>query len=562
MINTFNDVYTKAAIEAMTEETNRAAYEKRRKQEEHAKLLQAEIGEYADFEPEEALNLPEFPLHCLPGPMADFVTQAAVSVQCSASAVAAAVLGTTSIAARENYCVKAGGELSSLDQKGLNLFIFVAMPSGAGKSGIAQLLKQPIIEGINQYNTENRNAIAMNRHKRAMYENAIAKKSSETNLDKMAAALEDIATLEEKLATLPTIAHLELPVNDITPTELANLMARNNGFGAIITTEGKLIGTIGGRYEKGSAPDIDIFNNGYSGEPYDKRRATSEDATIDRAILSMLVFAQIDVLEELMTPFNTQRGLTARWLYSIHPEHHRRLLANTRAISEDAQAAYATCLTHILQTGMASPATIDLTLSDAARDAMIAYNDASLQPRRLEDLAKIPEYAARAIGHLMRIAANLHLLETGADGIPQREISLDTMQRAIEINEYFIIHAKAAHLAIPTCEQGDDGRYVLDKIMAHSYQDTLGVRMIDFTTLRKRCKNRLNKAGLERVLNQLCAKGYLRWYTHQPPQSKAIQCLRMNPLADAYLTGRPVATAQPATDRQAPAIPSVASQSA
>lgn len=499
--------------------------------------LATEISRYRELTTlEDSLaDLPAFPIHCLPTPLQTFAHKVAVSLQVQPDAVAMQLLAMYAIAARDVFAVNPGGNLTGLIQPALNLFLLTVMPTGSGKSVIVSVLRRPFDQYVQTYNTAHRTEIEMSRHKLDFYDKAIAQLKKEKDTEKIDDALAAIEKLEEQKAAVPVRHYLEPFATDITSQELMNAMGRHNGVMAIVATEAGMIENMAGRYDRNGHLDLDIFLAGYSNEPFSKMRATAGSCHLPRTCLAFDLLIQPDVLRDFMTKAFIRRGLTARFLYQVLPVRPSKSLAATAPLTEADQQPYWESIQNLLAIPRDQTA-VELVLSDGARQVLCHYHDKVLQPRLEEDLADVVEAASRMIGNTLRLAGVLHLMAKGQQAVVDAVIPVATVNQAIALTDYFLLHARAAHSPLFR-EAYDTGRqYVLAKFDQSARRDRLGVKTLAWSALRRQCKGRYKTAdALKPVVDALVHSGVLRReHTPTAPGGRSVEYLRLNPLADPH----------------------------
>ena len=212
-------------------------------------------------------------------------------------------------------------------------------------------------------------------------------------------------------------------------------MAANGGVFSVISTEGGIFDVMAGRYS--NKANIDIWLKGHCGDAIYVDRMTRDPECILHPALSAILSIQPSVLDEIMSNTTmTGRGLIARFLYSSPPSRIGGRTFRTPSVSPEVSAAYRNLIFHL----MALPITEEpqtLHLSEKAFDLMADYFQEHEKFLAGEGQA-ISDWASKYIGAVLRIAGLLH----GADmDDGDREISVSTMNQAIQIGKYFLAHS-------------------------------------------------------------------------------------------------------------------------
>ena len=112
------------------------------------------------------------------------------------------------------------------------------------------------------------------------------------------ATLEEVLKAQKDLSELEEVKSIRLLADDASPEALTTLLYQNSGKIAVISAEGGIFDIAAGRYSEKA--NIDVFLKSFSGDPIlvDRKGRASESIT-DPA-LTMLLFAQPSVLQEIM----------------------------------------------------------------------------------------------------------------------------------------------------------------------------------------------------------------------------------------------------------------------
>ena len=198
------------------------------------------------------------------------------------------------------------------------------------------------------------------------------------------------------------------------------------------------------------------------------------------------------------------RGLLARFLYSIPQSSIGHRDHETPPISPFVEKDYEDLLHTLLSIPDPEKAGI-IHLSD---EAMAINRDFfyELEPRLVDDLEEIDDWAGKFHGQIMRIAGILHCCIHGEDAAAEL-VSGGTLQNAITIGRYFLDHAQAAfHLmGMGESQEVKDAKYILKRI------DSIGQTEITKRDLFRLCDGRFpNIELMEAGLKLLVDHGYLR----------------------------------------------------
>ncbi|ALU13265.1 hypothetical protein ACH52_0434 [Eubacterium limosum] len=484
---------------------------------------QEEIEQYAPLKKIEMVQdrLPDFPLDCLPAGLRDFVQQLAACKQAPVDAAAVSLLSVFSMAEGGRFMVDPG--IAAVYQLGINLFTMTVMESGTGKSEIMNVLKKPIEDFVKDYNWKNREKIAMDENWSSVLRERVSKAKKQCVSGK--ADYSDLEEAQRELDAFRPMKKLRCITDNATSEALENLLAENNGVMSVVSTEGGVIDIMGGRYSKDGASNIDIYLHGYSNESFDKDRAGQGHVHVDHLYLNVIFSIQPRVLKDFMRRDFIEKGMTSRYLYSIPRELEERLLRDSPNIEPLVLADYENKIRDIMSIERNVGAPYELRFSKEATELMISYNDDAIQKRIKEDLACIKRTARRIIGQTIRLAGVLHLMAYGSEAVEKREISAQTVEKAIRLTNYFLEHTKAAHKTVEDSEEIKNLKYVWEKCR--------GLKVPEFSSdvLREKCRGRLRTNEEQKpYITGLIERGYLR----KLPEDKKNKGKDGRPMAARY----------------------------
>lgn len=471
--------------------------------EAREKRRQDEIAKYAPLKPIVMVQdrLPGFPLDCLPDELGQFVKQLAACKQAQVDAAAVSLLSMFSMAEGGRFMVDPG--VKAVYQKGINLFTMTVMESGTGKSEIMNVLKKPVEAFQRDFNKEYKPKIDMDTNWQAVLRDRVEKIKKQCVNGK--AEYSDLEQAQRELDAFKPMKYLRCMTDNVTTEALENLLAENNGVMSVVSTEGGVIDIMGGRYSKDGSSNIDVYLHGYSNESLDKDRAGQGHIHVDNLYLTVNFSIQPTVLSSFMRRDFIEKGMTSRFIYSIPKELDERCLGDSPDIEPLVLANYENKIRDIMSIKRNGHELYELCFSKEAERLMVAYNDQNIQKRIKEDLACIKRVARRVIGQTIRLAGILHLMEHGSGAVEKREISAETVKKAIRLTNYFLEHTKAAHKTVEDSEEVQNLKYVWEKCRA------LKKMVVPHDVLRESCRGRLRTNEEQRpYISGLIERGYLR----------------------------------------------------
>ena len=183
----------------------------------------------------------------------------------------------------------------------------------------------------------------------------------------------------------------------------------------------------------------------YSGDRIRVDRKGRESEIVNDPALTMLLSAQDNVLEGLMrNDVFKSRGLNARILYCRPKSKVGTRHFDTPELSEELEREYHELMHTLLKIPCPEGRVPkEIRLSPKAYERVTSLFD-WLEPQLVDNLEHMSDWGAKFIGNTLRVAGLLHCaIHKGQSA--EIAVSLDTMNRAIEIGKYFMAHALCAY---------------------------------------------------------------------------------------------------------------------
>ena len=441
-------------------------------------------------------ELPPFPAHVLPSWMADFAWEVADDLQVPVDLPATLGLGALSTLAAGRLKVKVRGRWV----EHVNIYTVVALPPSMGKSPAFKAMCGPVRTLEAEYQRMTRADVAANADMVDVLEAELkrAKQLADVSRETLAEIRERLATAQEAPTTPP-----KLTVGDATPEALAKLLSDNGGRIAVHSTEGGVFDLMTGRYS--DRANLDVYLQGWSGDPLDTARIGREANVAEEALLTMVLTVQPSVIAALAErPELAGRGLTARFMYSVPPDvlGHRDLSLRPEGDAM-AKLTYESMLTEFGRRMLAWQHPAEVRLGD---EALQHYTDwrQGLEERRTADgdLRPMAEWTGKLESTVLRVAGLLHLANGHDIAAP---VTLATMTQSLTLGEYWLAHAAHVHDLWGASSEMIDARAVLE------WAERIGAQ--DFTV---RDLYGANRARFKRAddtlpaLTLLAERGWLR----------------------------------------------------
>lgn len=446
--------------------------------------------------PFDTVNVPPFPVECLPDDVKNFALALSETAQTSVDMPAVTALAVLAM------CVQ--GKIIINPKPGwiepLNLYAVVVAPPAERKSAVVMEATRPIYDYEREMNEMLAPEIAKNTSQRNILQRSIEE------LEKRAAkGNADITEIEEKqreLAELPIMRPLRLIADDATPEALVSLMADQGGRMATISTEGGLFEIVGGRYSGSQTVNIDALLKAHSGDAIRVDRKGRPSEYIDHPVLSILLAIQPVVLDGLMGNGTFRgRGLPARFLYSIPKSRVGGRRYEAGAMPEGCANRFHNLVYALLGIPKGEkPGVIRLT--PEAHEISKGFAD-ELEPRLIGDLEDLADWAGKWHGAVMRIAGIIHCCKFLAEA-ERHSLDKDTMLCAIAIGHYFLEHAKAAFLKMCSIEI-NDAKYIIQRLKGEKPTSVISQRDLLRLCQKFKCNDELSPG-----LTILLEYGYLK----------------------------------------------------
>lgn len=384
-----------------------------------------------------------FPVDALPGWAAEWVAAEATATQTPPDLAGCCALGVFAACAGGRAVV----QVRSGWREPTNLYVLPVLPPGQRKSAVVDAATRPLYDAEEDLGQRVRSQLI-----EAQTLRDIATKAAEKAFRAAANASDDArrreltsdavsAAAQAEAMTVPVVPRLI--ADDVTAEAVGSLLAEHGGRLAVISAEGGIFETIGGRYSNG-IPNMDVWLKGHAGDPLriDRRGRASE--YVKAPALTLLLSVQPAVLAGIARNGTFRgRGLTARFLYSIPPDNVGRRQVGAPPVPDDVAATWEKRVRQLVDelAGWTDPAVLQLT--PAAHELVLDF-ERTIEPRLARDgeYGPIREWASKLVGAVVRIAGLLHL---AGDGQPWRApIDEAVVQSAIRLGSYFAEHAKTA----------------------------------------------------------------------------------------------------------------------
>lgn len=448
--------------------------------------------------PFDEYDLPTFPVDALPEVIRRYVLAVAESTQTSVDMAAVEALGVVSLCSQGKYFIRGNADWA----EPLNTYTVVILSPAERKSSVLSMMIRPVELFESAENTRRGPEIVksqmelsrLEKEKRSLVERASKGKATE----------EEVRAKAAEIAKYEPIKPLRLFVDDVTSEKLTSVLAENKGRAAVVSAEGGIFDIISGLYSRNV--NIDVFLKGHSGDTIRVDRIGRASESIIHPALSMVLAVQPEVLNGLMSNNTFRgRGLTARFLYSMPKSTVGSRSFSTKPIPEGVRARYQALIETILSSDNEQE---PISLDDGAREVLEdLFNE--IEGRLKGDLAEISDWAGKFVGAVLRISGILHVMKYPKDSMFDA-VDRETMEHAVIIGRYFLVHAKAAYSLMGADTVNKDALHLLSFIKRE--------RLAEFSRrdAMRLCRSFKTADSLQPVLNRLCEYGYIAVKPQEP----------------------------------------------
>lgn len=263
---------------------------------------------------------------------------------------------------------------------------------------------------------------------------------------------------ETEIPPLPKVI-----VGNVTPEALTSRLAEHGGRLLYLTPEaGGDFFEMMGRYSRTGKANLDVYLKAHTGETLRDDRKGVPDVQVENPALTTCLSVQPPVLRQISSksPFR-QRGLMGRFLFTLPDCKIGYRPSRNPPVPAQVKTAYEYKMKQLYR--YCPKETITLVLSREAADRLCSFGeDIETRQRPGCDLHHMHDWAGKLEGNVARLAGILHLAEAIPEGDPSPTISLETMERAISLGEYYLAHAKIAYLEMGNDPAVEEAQSILD----------------------------------------------------------------------------------------------------
>lgn len=241
---------------------------------------------------------------------------------------------------------------------------------------------------------------------------------------------------------------------DVTAEALARRMEENGGNMVVGDAEGDVFEILLGMY--GDKPSLNLYLKSYTGEDVRIDRANKPAIRLDNPSLTICITTQLEVWQKALGNERfLSKGLVARMEF-VYPKTRQEIVEargrsdRTRAVPAEVSDEYRQTIMRLAMDARGrGMSTAEFTPAGQMRIAGYGreIEDRTWDPEGDLHVGALRAWGAKCAGRVARRALHLHLADLmavkGAYGIDDL-IQLDTVEKAIEIEEWVIANVRAA----------------------------------------------------------------------------------------------------------------------
>lgn len=458
--------------------------------------------EFNDFIPfSTGRKLPAFPVEHLPEKIRNYAKEVAESLQVPVDMTAVSALVVISLCVQGKYAICPKPDW----KEPLNLYSAIVGRPSERKSAVLEKMTYPIRNYMKEENERRKSAITKYELEKEVLEKKVESIKQAIAKGNETYSIDDVMNAKKELSELQEVKPVRLFADDTSPEALTSLLNQCDGKMSIISSEGGIFDIAAGRYsERANRANIDVFLKAFSGDSIIVDRKGRESETILNPVLTILLFVQPDVIQDIMSNRTfSGRGFLARFLYCIPDSLIGKRKYETPPITEKSRRCYEDLIYKLLDFPDMFEARKIYLDPEAYKDSATYFD--IIEERLNGDLKDIEAWAGKYYGQIMRIAGILHCIKYETDAYNNR-INRQTIQEAIAIGEYFLKHAQAAFEMTGTMDDKTtrNAKRILKRL------ESIEEIGINRTKLNLLCNGKMSAIELTEALQVLENRGYIK----------------------------------------------------
>lgn len=437
----------------------------------------AVINHDADTWPEPVLfgeiEAPEISSSLLPGYLGEYCHAVTKATQTPSGLAVMLALSTAAGCLQKRFEVAPYGDNYT---EPLNLWTATALEPGNRKTAVKDAMTIPLIIWEKEQAELHKDKIKETKFKRDINQKRIEQLKQhaarpEIESTDREAYLREILEIDNNT---PDEIHIpRLWADDVTPERLQCLMADHNERMTLLSDEGGIFEIMAGLYSNGKA-NLNVFLQGHAGSPVRVDRQ-GRTVTLQKPALTFGLAVQPDIIADLSQGHKARfrsNGTLARFLYCIPKSTiGSRNVKQRIVIPESVKAEYCQGILSLLniepvfdEQGQERARILTLA-PDALQqwETFSQWMESNLGENG--EFYNFQDWASKLPGAALRIAGLFHVIEYG---VSTPTISLQTMERSLDLCELLTGHARAAFDLMGEDSANIDAKHVYEWIVSRN----------------------------------------------------------------------------------------------
>ncbi|AQX53053.1 YfjI family protein [Priestia flexa] len=432
-------------------------------------------------------NTLPFPVEVFPNTIQDMVKAVSIHNQTPIDLSAMVCIGVLSTALSKKFVMAPKQDWL----EPLNTYTAVFMSSGNRKSSVFKEITKPLYDHAYELSKEMEPKVLKRALKRNALEKRIDKLQNDYAKSNDPSLLQEIEEVSDELLKHPELTKPRLTLDNATSEEVVIALKENNEKISIMSSEGDLFIKFVNRTEKGKH---DVYLKGYSGDHLQVDRVLRAGENLTEPLLTICIAAQPTVVENIPSYIH-ERGIPARFLFSIPKDTLGYRDPFPPSIPTEVSRRYHELIRKML---IFSPnETVILRLNENSLEKLkplIIDIEKELRENGLFE-GYLKFWGSKLVGQIMRIAGLLHVAHLAETSDMQKitaEVSVEIIEKAFLLKNYFISHAQKVFGVMKQNETLNDANYLLEKILNEKEP------LIEKQTIHQKSKKRIQ--GKERYV--------------------------------------------------------------
>ena len=395
-------------------------------------------GQFSEIMPLDKVNIPEWPINAFPEWLQNMITESSRSIEVPIELSAMICLGVLATCTQKKFIVSPKDGYS----EPLNFWALVALASGNRKSSILSCLTAPLLKWERIASEALKPEISSVKQKKMILDQKIKAQLKKIQSDNYTEQDElSFRDMQSEFDNIKDPTPPRLWAQDITPEAILKKLHEHDGAFSIISAEGGIFDTIAGRYNS-NIPNLDGCLQSHSGDDIYVDRSGAEPLFIENPALTMILAIQPAILKEIAKkPGFRGKGLLARFMYCYPASLLGSRTYDQESIASDVTEQYEENILKLLSIPHQEKPII-LSFSKEAVKAwhqFALYLESELKPGG--DYMHLADFASKLSGAIARIAGLLHCAIHLNHAITHTIISVETMEKALDIGVVLLKHA-------------------------------------------------------------------------------------------------------------------------